>query len=157
MDSLDFKIMEILLDDSRLSFRKIAKELEVSTDTVIRRYKKLKKEGTIKPIIFIDFKKFGYQAGVWYMMSLSPQIDVSSTIDTIAKISNVIYIVKAIGDYDLLVIARVKGFQHMFEIGNDLAKVPGVIKIEGRPYIGRHESKVGRATGQAFIRGFYKP
>ncbi|PVX26629.1 MAG: hypothetical protein CW691_00860 [Candidatus Bathyarchaeum sp.] len=43
MDRLDFELIGKLIKNSRASFRKIAKELNVSTDTVMRRYKKLKK------------------------------------------------------------------------------------------------------------------
>jgi DNA-binding Lrp family transcriptional regulator len=152
MDKLDFEIMKKLMDNSRASFRKIAKELDVSTDTVMRRYKKLKKNGTIKPTISINLWKFGYQACTWYMISLRPQINISSALDEIAKIPNIIFIIKAVGDYDLMAIAAVKSFQHMYKIGDDLAKVSGVTKIEGRPYTGRGDPEVGKA----FVRGFYR-
>jgi len=154
MDKLDYKIMEKLMDNSRLSFRKIAKELGVSTDTAMRRYKKLKKNGTLKPTIAIDLSKFGYQVVIWYMISLMPQINSSSAVDEIAKIPNVTTIIKAVGDYDLLAMAMVKDFQHMYKIGDDLAKVSGVTKIEGRPYI---MASGDPEVGKACARGFYRP
>lgn len=151
MDKLDFRILKKLLDDSRLSFRKIAEELEVSTDTVIRRYKQLKKSGAIKPIVSIDVNKLGYQASVWYMISLESNVKLSYFIDKLVKIPNMLFVIKAIGDYDILAIAIVKSFQQMFKIGDELAKIAGVKKIEGRPYIGRDPERT-----KAFFRGFYK-
>ena len=118
MDKIDFKIIRKLMEDSRCSFRKISIELGVSTDTVIRRYKKLRKTGAIKPIINVDIFKLGYEVRVWYMISLMHQTNLSSTIDEIAKIQDASRIIKAVGDYDLLVIASVKDFKHMYKIRN---------------------------------------
>jgi len=44
MDQLDLAIIEKLTADARMSFRKIAKDLGVSPDTVINRYQTLQKE-----------------------------------------------------------------------------------------------------------------
>lgn len=140
-----------MIDDSRLTFRKISNDLGVSTDTVIRRYKKLKKRGVFKPIINVDIFKLGYSARVWYMISLMPQINLSSTIDKVAKIEDVIRIIKAVGDYDLLVIAAVKGFKHMYTIGEKLIKIPGVTKIEGRPYLPSNDSTLSTSAASGFF------
>ena len=152
MDKLDSEIMDKLMHDSRVSFRKIAKELGVSTDTVMRRFNKLKKDGTIKPTLLVNIFKIGYEASVWYMISLRPQVNISSAVDDISKIADVTMIIKAVGDYDLLVIAPAKGFKHMYKIGDELAKVSGVTKIEARPYIPRNKAK-GRYS---MPRGFYR-
>jgi hypothetical protein len=69
------------------------------------------------------------------MISLRPQIDLSLIIKEIAEIKNVTRIIKAFGDYDLLIIAATKDFIHMFETGKKIEKIEGVIKIEARPYL----------------------
>ncbi|PVX25918.1 MAG: hypothetical protein CW691_03140, partial [Candidatus Bathyarchaeum sp.] len=66
MDKLDLKIIKKLMADSRTPFSKISSELGVSTDTVIRRYNKLKETGTIQPILNVDIFKLGYDVRVWY-------------------------------------------------------------------------------------------
>ena len=48
MDEIDTKIIEILSEDARTSFRKIAKELDRSPDTVINRYQRLREAGDIR-------------------------------------------------------------------------------------------------------------
>lgn len=152
MDKLDFEIIEKLLENSRLSFREIAKDLGVSTDTVMRRFNSLKKTETIKPTIRINLSKLGYQAMTWYLISLKSQTDVSSTIDQIAKIPDVIFVIKIVGAYDLLAIAFEKDFNQMHEVGEDLSKIDGVTKIEGRPFI----FCVNPEKCKAGARGFYK-
>jgi len=49
MDDADLRIIETLVKNSRASFRRIAKQTGLSTDTVMRRYKRLEKEGKIQP------------------------------------------------------------------------------------------------------------
>lgn len=135
MDKLDFKIIKKLIDNSRIPFNKISNELGVSTDTIIRRYNKLKEMGVIKPAISIDIFKLGYNIRVWYMISVRHQIDISVIIEKLAKITDVVRVIKAFGDYDLLVIVAIKDFKHMFEIGRKLKKINGVINIEAHPYL----------------------
>ncbi len=48
LDGLDNKIIGSLLTDSRLSYRQIAKQLNVSAATIIARIKRLESEGIIK-------------------------------------------------------------------------------------------------------------
>ena len=43
IDEIDRQIAKILIHNSRISFRKIAKQLNISTKNVIQRYKKLRK------------------------------------------------------------------------------------------------------------------
>ncbi|HDQ06502.1 MAG TPA: AsnC family transcriptional regulator [Candidatus Bathyarchaeota archaeon] len=48
MDETDSLIIKRMTEDARMSFRKIAKELGVSPDTVISRYRKLEEKGVIR-------------------------------------------------------------------------------------------------------------
>ncbi|NIR87303.1 winged helix-turn-helix transcriptional regulator, partial [Candidatus Bathyarchaeota archaeon] len=48
MDETDLSIIEIMTENARVSFRKIAKKLDVSPDTVINRYKTLQEKGVIR-------------------------------------------------------------------------------------------------------------
>ena len=151
MDKLDYEIMKKLLDNSRTPFSKISSELGVSTDTVIRRYEKLQKTDAIKPTINVDIFKLGYGVRVWYMISLMQQIDISATINEITKIQDVRRIIKAVGDYDLLVIAPVKDFKHMFEIGRELKKIKGVLKIEARQYLPSNDAQLSKSAASGFF------
>ena len=61
MDETDSFIVEELKKDARTSFRKIARKLGVSPDTVINRYENLRAEGVIRgSTVVIDPKKIGY-------------------------------------------------------------------------------------------------
>ena len=59
-DKTDGKILKVITENSRLSYRKIAKKIGVSTLTVLSRMKKMEENGVIKGYsALIDHKKLG--------------------------------------------------------------------------------------------------
>jgi Lrp/AsnC family transcriptional regulator for asnA, asnC and gidA len=151
MDTLDVEVIKKIIDDCRVPFSKISSELGVSTETVIRRYNKLKDDGVIKPTVYVDIFKLGYGIRVWYMISLMSQIDKSTILEKIATIPDIIRIIKAVGEYDLLAIAAIKDFKHMFEIGEKIEKINGVLKIEARQYLPLKDQNKPKSATHAFF------
>ena len=71
-DKTDVKILMVITKDSRLSYRKIAKKIGVSTLTVLSHMKKMEQDGIIKGYgAIIDHKKLG--------LGLSALIEVKTT------------------------------------------------------------------------------
>jgi len=151
MDTLDFEVIKRIIDNCRVPFSKISSELGVSTETVIRRYNKLKDDGVIKPTVYVDIFKLGYGIRVWYMISLMSQIDKSTILEEIAKIPDIVRIIKAVGEYDLLAVAAIKDFKHMFEIGEKIEKIKGVNKIEAWQNIPFTDSDLPKTATHAFF------
>ena len=94
IDEIDMKIIEKLSNDGRMSFRKISMELEISTDTVARRYKELRRNNAIKVLIQIDPAKIGYLGQAIFMIAFAYEKTVGSVVETISKIPNVTLIIK---------------------------------------------------------------
>jgi Lrp/AsnC family transcriptional regulator for asnA, asnC and gidA len=140
MDEIDLAIINKLTKDARLSFRKIAKELGVSPDTVINRYTALQEKGVIRgSTVVINPKKIGYQAMAAFMIDTTPthilanegaQIDSSLILEKLIQMRNIIVATKCVGDHDLLAIGVAKDFEHLMAIGNDIAKIPGVSDLQ---------------------------
>lgn len=104
MDKLDRKIINCMLKDGQRPFSKIAEDLGIGTDTVIRRYNALKEEGTIqRTSIVIDLKKCGFEGTILFMIKLSVDANAKKFFDLVANLTNVIVVSHTIGDYDLLV------------------------------------------------------
>ena len=108
MDALDFKIIELLNENARKSFRQIAKELGVSMSTVSNRVKALEQEGVIigyAPII--DSQMLGYDILVIIGVRISrgKLIEVQNKI---AQHDRVISVYDMTGEWDSLVTARFK-------------------------------------------------
>jgi Lrp/AsnC family transcriptional regulator for asnA, asnC and gidA len=136
MDQMDLVIIKRMTENARVSFRKIAEELGVSPDTVISRYKAMQEEGVIRgSTVVLDPKKIGYTGMAAFMIDTSPtnvigmeatQPTVSSILETVIKMPDIILATKTVGDHDLLAIAVIKDVEHLIAIGSDIAKIPGV-------------------------------
>jgi Lrp/AsnC family transcriptional regulator for asnA, asnC and gidA len=136
-DNIDLCIIETLVKDARTSFRQIAKTLNVSPDTIISRYNALQEKGVIRgTTIVLNPEKIGYSAMAVFMIDISPtesakkQFDSSMILETIIKMRNIIVASKTVGDHDLIAIGVVKDFDHLSEVRNEIAAIPGVKDIE---------------------------
>ena len=85
------------------------------------------------------------------MISLENQTNPTNVINKISKIEDVCRIITAVGDYDLLVVAAVKDFKHMFEIGQKINKIDGVTEIEARPYLPSKDERITKAAASGFF------
>lgn len=73
MDEIDKKILDILREDAKMPYYKIAKEVGVGTTTVYSRIQKLIKEGIIERFsALINYEKLGYDAFIIIGLSVEP-------------------------------------------------------------------------------------
>jgi len=136
MDKTDLFIIERMTEDARVSFRKIARELEVSPDTVINRYRVLQEKGVIRgSTVVIDPQKIGYRGMAAFMIDVSPThispieptpTESSSILKKLIQMPNIIIATKTVGDHDLLAISVARDFKHLIKIGGDIGRIPGV-------------------------------
>jgi Lrp/AsnC family transcriptional regulator, regulator for asnA, asnC and gidA len=137
LDNIDLLIIETLTKDARASFRQIAIKLNVSPDTIIDRYNALQNKGTIRgSTIVLNVKEIGYSAMAVFMIDISPaedntsRLDSSVILETLIKMRNIIVASKTVGDHDLVAIAVVKDFHHLFTVRSEIAAIPGVKDME---------------------------
>ncbi len=131
IDELDMKIVEKLTLNGRASFNEIAQEIGTATDTVVKRYHKLEKNGTIKVSIQINPNKMGYRAILDFNIGFASSGSLSDiVIESLSKIPDVIIITKTSGDYDLQLTAMIRDIQQSFAIQDEIAKINGVTKID---------------------------
>jgi Lrp/AsnC family transcriptional regulator for asnA, asnC and gidA len=131
IDDLDKQIVAKLTMDGRASFTEIAKELGLSTDTVVKRYRRLKEKGAIKVSIQINPNKIGYTAILDLNISFATPGGLSNPIiDSLAKIPDVIIITQTSGDYDLQLTAMIRDVAQAFEMQDQIARICGITKIE---------------------------
>lgn len=140
MDEIDLQIVEKLTDNARMSFRKIAKRLRISPDTVISRYQKLLEREVIRgSTVVINPKKVGYHCMAAFLLDASPPhilgneanpIDSSLILDKVISMPNIILATKTVGDHDLLAIGVARDFEHLIQMTREIAGIPGVKDIQ---------------------------
>ena len=131
VDETDQKIAEVLNHNGRASFSKIARQVELSTHTVIKRYEKLKENGALKVSIQINPNKLGYSALLDLNVTFTTMRSLSiNIVDLLSRIPDVILITRTSGDFDLQVTAMVRDLKQVFNIQEEIARISGVTQIE---------------------------
>jgi Lrp/AsnC family transcriptional regulator for asnA, asnC and gidA len=140
MDEIDISVIDRLTLDARTSFRKIAKELHISPDTVINRYRDLHEQRVIRgSTIVVNPKKIGYEAMAVFMIDTSPTklITNESTasgssvvLDRLIHMPSILVATKTVGDHDVLAIGVAKDIEHLIWLRNEITRIPGVRDLE---------------------------
>lgn len=113
MDELDVKLLNLLLVNSRLSSRDLAKETGVSIVTVLKRVKALEAGGVIKSYSAdFDYEKIGYDVSIMVKLRIAKGrlFDVEKKI---AVDSHVFAVYDITGDFDAVVLAKFKSRKSM--------------------------------------------
>ena len=126
LDETDVKILKLLLSNSRLSFREIARHLNLSVGTVISRIKSMENERIIKGYAaIVDHEKLGYEltAVIEITVSKGKLLEVEKEV---AKLKNVCAVYDITGLTDALVIAKFRRRQELSEFVKKILAMPFV-------------------------------
>ena len=113
IDETDKRILNAVIENSRLSLRQIAKKLGVSVATVMHRLKKLEREKIVKKFAAsLDYEKIGYDIEV----IIEVRISKGRLLDVEKKIAvhpNVFAVYDVTGAFDAIILARFKTRRQM--------------------------------------------
>lgn len=139
LDNIDITIIEMLKKDARISFREIARKIDVSPDTISNRFEGLKEKGVIvSSTVIINPAKIGYSFIARFGIDVKPAYS-SQVLEEIIKIPSVIVASKLLGKYDLISIMVIKNFKHLCELRDYILDMPYVEKIETSTWINTME------------------
>ena len=130
IEEIDRKIAKILSENSRTPFKKIAKELDVSSKTVIQRYKKIRESLLTLSTVTLDLNKLGYKALANLYIKVSNRSKMSEICSQLLQIPNLIVIIRLIGAYDLYAAIALENFDRLFEANEKIRRISGVEAIE---------------------------
>ena len=126
IDDVDLQIINLLQEDSRLSFNKIASRLGISVGTAYNRVKSLEDRGILKGYsVIVDPVKVGYGLTAIILIQAEGK-HLLGVENEIAKISNVISVYDITGDFDIAAIARFKDRTGLNAFIKSLLSVPYV-------------------------------
>jgi Lrp/AsnC family transcriptional regulator for asnA, asnC and gidA len=130
LDKTDLLIIGILSENARMSFRKIAEQLGISTQSVIRRYNRLKKDVLPYSSITVDLEKVGYMGYASLGTTISNQYKISKIFERILQIPNIITAFRVLGPVHIVVGVPFANIEQLFKLYQEVAKIPGVIQID---------------------------
>ena len=123
----ELKILQLLSQDSRMSYKQVAKKTGVAISTVHNIVERLKEQGVLKNFtINIDSEKLGYDItvliGVVVENGLLPEVE-----QRLVAHPNVCQVFTVTGNFDISFVARFKNTRELNNfIRNTLQKMKGV-------------------------------
>ena len=117
IDNLDLEILEILTQNSKVSYAEIAKKLIVSPGTIHVRLKKMESSGVVKgSVLKVDYRKLGYDLTAFIGIYLKSSSDYQHALRELKKISEVVEAHFTTGSYSIYIKLIARNTDHMHEI-----------------------------------------
>ena len=132
VDELDRRILAELSENSRRSYRQMARRLAVATGTVVKRVKRLEAEGVIrKYTVSVDHEKLGYELTVVTEIVVSKG-KLLQMEEEIAKMPMTCAVYDVTGLTDAVIIAKFRGRDELSRFTKNLLSMPFVERTNTR-------------------------
>jgi len=123
IDKVDIKIIKLLSQNARMTYKELAERLGTTRQRISRRMEKLERSGVIiKYTVIPDFEKLGYLHAI-IGITLKAGAGLDEIVEKLDKIEEVKIIEKAIGAHNLVVhVITQNDMKKMQEIINTISK-----------------------------------
>ena len=109
LDDIDKKILDFLVENTRMPFTEIAQRMGVSAGTIHVRVKKMEDTGVIKgSSLVIDYKKLGYNFTTYIGILLSKSSKTQQVVKILENIPNATELSVTSGKYNIFCKIRAK-------------------------------------------------
>ena len=124
MDEVDRNILYFLIENSRISAKKIADNLNLHTNTVIKRIKRLEKEGVIRKYgTAVKYRKVGWDIHALIMAKVRGGVaGEKEQLENIVRLKEVEAVYATTGAFDVLILCRAKNRKHLFDLIRKIAE-----------------------------------
>jgi DNA-binding Lrp family transcriptional regulator len=127
-DETDLKILEVLQNNSRASFKKIAKKVGVSEATIYNRIKKMEQEGLIeKYTVKLHLESF---ENAWFTALIRVRLESGKYVPDVSELlRNMPYVhglYDVTGDFDFVLITRFSNHKELFSFIRELSAIEHV-------------------------------
>lgn len=131
LDDTDHKILDLLIDNTRIPFTDIAKKLNISAGTVHVRVRKMEEARLITgSSLMIDYKKLGYSFIAYIGIFLRKTSQTQFVLERISDIPFVTVAHVTTGKFNLFCKIRAKDTSHAKDIIYKIDDIEGVTRTE---------------------------
>jgi len=132
IDEIDRRILKLLLQDARFSYREIARQTKLSTTTVIERLRKLRKNGIITGYsVNLDPRKMGF--GLTAIIEIvGSKLMLLKAVEKMKQLPNVYAIYHTTGDVDVIIVAKFKTVDELQNFLGNLYRIMSIQRSETR-------------------------
>ena len=131
LDEIDHKILDMLIENTRMPFTDIAKALDVSAGTIHIRVRKMEESGIIKSsTLTVDYHKIGYTFVAYVGIFLEKNHQTQFVIERLTEIPYITQASIISGKYNILCKIRARDTKHAKEIIFMIDDIQGVYRTE---------------------------
>lgn len=127
MDSIDYQIITLLIEDGRIPYAQIANQIGVSTATVHQRVKRLKERGYIASFsVDLNWTALGYPVDAFISIRDNGSHGLAELSERLQTIPFVRSAAAVTGEFDLLLHIKARSSNHLGEILDEIRRIaPG--------------------------------
>jgi Lrp/AsnC family transcriptional regulator for asnA, asnC and gidA len=129
IDELDQKIIRALQNDARTSFTDIAKSCGVSTDTVSKRFRRLRRIGVIvRATLWISNKGFGFE----HLANFGIRVEyphLEEVFDSLRRMPQCHFCTLSMGRYNIIAYAATKDLESLARLKEQVENHPAVREV----------------------------
>jgi len=130
IDSTDKTILNMLQDNARIAFKRIAEKIGVSEATIFVRVKKLQEKGVIKRFTaLVSPELVGKSLTAFVLLSTDPK-KIEDVLATLSSINDVYEVYDVTGTYYAIVKIRTENREKLAAIIDQIGMIDGVTKTE---------------------------
>ncbi|GIU85776.1 MAG: transcriptional regulator [Acidimicrobiia bacterium] len=145
LDDADKAIIELLQQDGRMSYTRIASAVGLSEAAVRQRVQRLVDNNVVQIVAVTDPLRLGFRRQA--MVGVKTEGDISAVADLLAAIPEVDYLVFVSGSYDLLFEIVCEDDEHLLSILNEKVRtIPGVRTTDTYTYLRLHKQTYAWGT-----------
>jgi DNA-binding Lrp family transcriptional regulator len=130
IDDLDRDILKLLQADSRMSYREMAKALDVSHVSVSTRIKAMEESGVIMGYTAVTDPDALNSYPLCLRISASSGSDLSEIGSRVAEHEEISVVLRVSGECELLALAMCRDRQSAVELLDEISGIPGIDKAE---------------------------
>lgn len=131
LDEIDKKILDFLVENTRMPFTEIAKQMDVSAGTIHVRVKKMEDAGIILgSSLNIDYSKLKYEFTAYIGILLTKSNKTQEVLKKLVEIPNVIEASVTSGKYNIFCKIRAKNTENAKKIIYQIDDIPDVMRTE---------------------------
>jgi DNA-binding Lrp family transcriptional regulator len=122
IDKKDYEIIKIMAENSRIQIIELAKKVKLNVKTVIKRTKKLEKEGVIYDYrISLNLNKMGYKYYKCFLtLKNSDNKRLKEFLEYCQSNKNIIHLIECVGDWDYEPEIEAESDEKFYEIINEI-------------------------------------
>ena len=132
LDENDKRIISEYLKDARISYREVAKRLQLAVGTVLTRTKKLENEGIIESYsAILNHDKLGYDIIAISEITVSKG-KLTEVENAIAKLSPTCAVYDVTGENDVIIVSKFKNREEMSDFTKKLLSMSNVERTNSK-------------------------